>query len=252
MYYPPYNDLLFEIYHYITQSNIILLNKASKRMQLIDERIKRFYYFEGYRENNKININYILDVSCSANNIKLINWSIKRYNDNNQDPDKWNKPFIYACAGGNIKLIKWMIKNGANEYNCGLVTACIGNHYYIARMMIKLGATNLFEPRFYAYKTGNIKLINLLNDKINEGRSEYYQYNGKKRIYEILRGACEAENIKLAKWSIKNGADDFNTGLFYACHNNHKKLMRLMIKRGATECRHIACGNRSLKEHLKK
>jgi len=31
-----YNDLLFEIYHYIPRSHIPLLNKSSKRMQVIN------------------------------------------------------------------------------------------------------------------------------------------------------------------------------------------------------------------------
>ena len=52
-----YNDLLFEIYHYIPKSHIQLLNKSSKRLQIINGRIERYIY--KYILKFELNNNYI-------------------------------------------------------------------------------------------------------------------------------------------------------------------------------------------------
>jgi hypothetical protein len=57
----PYNDLLFEIYHYIPKLLSPLLNKVSKRYQIIYDRIKRYVYHHKIYDNAYILV-YIKDV----------------------------------------------------------------------------------------------------------------------------------------------------------------------------------------------
>jgi hypothetical protein len=187
MYYPPYNDLLFEIYHYISQSNIILLNKASKRMRLIDRRIERYIY------HNKL-YTHDLFYACATNDLKMINKYIKTYAISNTDPDKWNKPFIKACYGGNMKLVKWTIKKGANKWNSGLCSAGYGGHINIMKLMIKKIRISNNDLLGFACKNDNIMIAKFA---IKNGANDW-----NKGLYY----ACSYENEELIKLMIRKGA----------------------------------------------
>jgi hypothetical protein len=97
-----YNDLLFEIYHYIPKYHIPLLNKVCKRLEIIDGRIKRYVYR-------------------------------KRY-------DNLDEGLYDACFNGNMKFVRLMIKRGANYWDAGLYGACFNGHMKIVKLMIKRGA----------------------------------------------------------------------------------------------------------------
>jgi hypothetical protein len=119
-----YNDLLFEIYHYIPRSNILLLNKSSKRLQVINERIERYIY-----HNNDDN----LSEACESIDIQSIKKNIRQVAYKSIGLE-------YACRCGDIKIVKFMIDNGANGANDfirGLYGACQGAHIKILKFMIK-------------------------------------------------------------------------------------------------------------------
>ena len=177
-----YNDLLFEIYHYIPKFDTQLLNKASKRMRTIDGRIERYVYYQNniYEELYEacltgnihiakfiININssfimndkyhqqdwnYFLQCACQSSNMNIIKLIIKK------GATTWNYGLYGGCYSGNIKIINLMIKKGANDWNVGLLFACSGGHIKIVKLMIKKGA-NTFDDAFYSACRGNNKKI---------------------------------------------------------------------------------------------
>jgi hypothetical protein len=156
-----YNDLLFEIYHYIPKSNILLLNKSSKCLHVIDGRIKRYVYHKQFN-----NLDDGLYEGCKTGDMMLVKEIIKKGTNNRYR----NWGLSYACEAGHMKLVKFIIKNGANDWDCGLFSACRGAddwnlrltdayldgifinndkaivskrncHMKIAKLMIKKGAT---------------------------------------------------------------------------------------------------------------
>jgi hypothetical protein len=252
MSYPPYNDLLFEIYHYIPKSNIQLLNKSSKRLRIIDGRIKRYVYHKQYKQFDDPDEG--LYKGCKTGDMNLVLQMIERGADN------WNSGLEYACRGkgismpncpldlGNMQIVKLMIKKGANNWDSGLANACQSGHMKIVELMIKKGANNWNWGLENACEGGNMKIIKLM---IKRGANDWDWG---------LRGACQGGNMKIIKFMIKKGANDWDYGLYGACQGKgismpncpldlgHMKIVKLMIKRGATQC---YC-NRSMQEHYLK
>ena len=121
-----YNDLLFEIYHYIPKSNIQLLNKSSKRLRIIDGRIKRYVYHKQLDDPDEG-----LYEGCRTGDMNLVLEMIER------GADIWNLGLSDACQYGHMKIVKLMIKRGANYWNLGLGNAYRGGHMKIVKLMIK-------------------------------------------------------------------------------------------------------------------
>jgi len=192
-----YNDLLFEVYHFISQSNILILNKSSKRLQIIDKRIDKYINQNNddnmNNDNMNNNIDKILYVSCRDNNIYILLRLIKRYASNLN----YDYGLDGACFGGNLKLAKLMIKLGANNWDCCFTSACVNGNIKLVMLMIKNGANNF-----------------------NHG----------------LKIACGYNNIELVKIMIKYGANNWDSGLSGACRYNNEDLQSLMIEKGATWC----------------
>jgi ankyrin repeat protein len=185
-----YNDLLFEIYHYIPRDKIKLLNKASRKMYVIRNRIRRYVsqkYFVnrfaisafgnkydfineiekcGYSKNiisskTSLCVEYIQSAS-EYGNIKMIKFFFK----NCQNTYMFANYGMYgACNSGNIRLIKYMIKNGANDFNEGLRQACIYKRISTIKLMIKLGANDFNKGLYTACYLGNIKIVKLMIKK---------------------------------------------------------------------------------------
>ena len=180
MYYP-YNDLLFEIYHYIPKSNIPLLNKSSKRMKIINERIKRYVYHKKYD-----NMNGGLYVGCRTSDIGLVKLMIKR------GANDWNVGLYEACLGkgisikliakinnwpflmalpncpsdlGHMKIVRLMIKKGANDWDSGLYGACFSCNMKIVKLMIRRGADDWDWGLANACRFGNMRIVKLMIEK---------------------------------------------------------------------------------------
>jgi len=61
-----YDDLLFEIYHYIDIGNIMKLNKISKKMNKIHQRIRRYYIFKQLKPASLICYSISHNISVSS------------------------------------------------------------------------------------------------------------------------------------------------------------------------------------------
>jgi hypothetical protein len=194
-----YNDLLFEIYHYILHFNLPILNKISKRANIIDKRIKRYVYYEKYND-----VNECLYEGCKTGDMNLVLQMIER------GADDWNWGLNGACIGGHMKIIKFMIEKGAICWNWGLGGACQGGNMKIVKLMIKKGANdwNWGLGSACQYKGISIKLI-----------------------------------AKINNWPFSMALPNCPLDLGYM------KIMKLMIKRGATECDNC---DKSIPEHLLK
>lgn len=80
----------------------------------------------------------------------------------------------------------------------------------------------------HACKSGNMKLINFLRNKVSNP-SNYGLY-----------GACVAGNLQLAKLFMESGKNiDFNGALTLACRNNKEEIIQLLLQNGASWC--LAC-----------
>jgi ankyrin repeat protein len=199
-----YNDLLFEIYHYIPKYDIPLLNKSCKRMQVIDKRIKRYVNHKKYDH-----INEGLYDGCKTGDIKLVKLMIKKGANN------WNWGLASACKSNNMKIVKLMIKKGANDWIWGLEYACQGGHMKIVKLMIKKGAD---------YRKGNRRLTTF------DSRT----HEQLKLLNWGLYCACYYGHIRLVKFMIKKSADDLDWGLNRACSNEHIRIVKFLIKKGAS------------------
>jgi ankyrin repeat protein len=271
MSYPPYNDLLFEIYHYIPRESIPLINKVSRRSYIINIRILRY-------------ISYINRIKQYANMLSVGLYYTCKYRDViavkqllhicKSTGDNIDSGLHGASAGNNLRLFKIMIKNGANiiNVNDSFVEGCDNNSIKCVTYIIKkyrkyingnypiIGFRN-------ACLNGNINIVKLLIkynilyldiESLNAGlRCSTTSRKIKIMKYLIKLGACDwngalsrscsslSDNRKIIRYFIKHGATDFNTGLYMACGTNVKHE-KLMIKMGATNC--IYCC-KSISEH---
>jgi ankyrin repeat protein len=219
-----YNDLLFEVYHFISQNNLLILNKTSQRLCIIYNRIKRYVYHDfdnPFKTGDVILIKHTIDLdkyknafydwrsefysSCEQRNVKIVKLMMEKINMN---IDILHTELYYACRAHCINIIKMLIRKGVNNWESGLA-----------------GSSN----------TGNIKLVKMFMRK-----GKIYNWNAG------LRGACTSGNLKLIKLMIKNGGDDWNGGLLNACYgnNNSVAVAKLMIKKGSyclSDSLSIAC-----------
>jgi hypothetical protein len=195
-----YNDLLFEIYHYIPKSNILLLNKLSKRLHVIDERIKRYVQYIKYYGTDEE-----LFEGCKIGDMNLVLEMIKK------GADDWDWGLANACRSGHMRIAKFMIKKGADDWNGGLANACRSGHMRIAKFMIKKGADdwNCGLGNACQGKGISIKLIAKINNW----------------PFSMALPNCPLDlgNMKIVKFMIKKGATQ--------CHNCNKSMSEHLLKK---------------------
>jgi len=138
------------------------------------------------------------------------------------DIDHLNNCLKYACANGYEDIIELMLKNGAKNYDGGLISASIKNHINIMINMEKLGASinNVFGE---VCKLGNKVSVNYL---IRMGANNWN---------DGLMGACEGGHIEIAGIMVDNGATNFNRALEIACCYNQIQMVKLMKDYGADD-----------------
>lgn len=78
--------------------------------------------------------------------------------------EKWilNRGLGIACFKNDVKMIDLLVKNGADDWNTGLMESCRGGYEEVALYMIDRGATNYDESFFYGCIFGHINICKLL------------------------------------------------------------------------------------------
>lgn len=217
--------------------------------------------------------------ACWGGHQKLAEWSIEK------GANDWDMGLVAACRGGHRKLAEWMIEKGAKFQNLagigqiwldGFYAACKGDHIDLVEWMFEkvnlmpieqhliigfgdFTELNLFlfdQGLFIACEKGHRNLVELMIKKV-EGKTRC--------LNSGLSGACYGGNPDLVERMIEEGADDFDEGLEGACRGRHlvsvnyseetkeaalypyKKLIELMVEKGATSC--DAC-NELAEDHL--
>lgn len=159
------------------------------------------------------------------------------YNDNYRkmshdfDLKKLNSKFKKQCINGNIDSIKRLLKKGANDFNVGLFIACKYGHINVVKLMLKKGANDINVGFYKACKYGHLNVINLLIE------------NGANDFPLALEGICKnLGNFIIAKQLVdiiskKNESNnvDFGDAFEIACVYNNKKIIKYMIKKGASQ-----------------
>jgi len=244
-----YNDLLFEIYHYIPREPLMLSNKICCRLQMITkERIHRYVYRINYRNtkhnpiesafiNNdmlyirelikKKQIDFDIGLKGASNqqNIHMIKTMIK------YGATCFNYVLTASCIKGNMKLVKYSIKKNADDWRNGLLNACIGNNKRIIKlMMIKLNHHHI-SGFMGACMSGSVNLVKFIMRKDNN----YYLDDLDGGLYI----ACNLNNKKL------NDKNFFKNVI----HTNYTNIIKLLIKKGAMSCENC---HKSMSEHLLK
>ncbi len=129
--------------------------------------------------------------ACKGGQLNIANFMIKQGNLEKGDRC-FDRALEAACFGGHLEACQLMIKYGADDYLRGLECACLGSHLEICKLMINLGTEMKYSWAF-GFACGN-------NDR---------------DIIDLL---------------IENGANDFGSGLSYACKGGHKSIVNLIIK----------------------
>jgi len=146
-----------------------------------------------------------------------------------------NHGLFGACEGGHLEIVKWMLANGATDIGklYGIYSACQYNQIETSKLMLTTDVD---------VKLCDAKLCGGLADWGFEGACRganhelaklMFLQNPKRDINTCLAGACSSGDIEMAEWMIREGATEFNYGLFRACKHGHVKTAELMIQKGA-------------------
>ncbi len=147
--------------------------------------------------------------------------------------DRLNQQFINACCDGDINTVKTLMSNN-NELNLhgGLSNACYSGHMEIVKLLISKGITHFDLGLYYACYSGHMEIVKLL---ISKGATAYN--NG-------LIGACKNGHEEIAELMISKGAHNavvrepsvslnLDDVLYHAIMNNRKKIVLLLLLKGA-------------------
>lgn len=126
------------------------------------------------------------------------------------------------------------------KYNLKIVTLMVALHKKL--------------PHKELAKAGHIESLdgcNVESYDISQCRSlnvvKRFYHDANPNLNGCLYGACKSGCVEIAKWAIRKGATDWDTGLAGACQGGHMELAKLMISNGATnynKCLGHACLNR--------
>jgi len=147
--------------------------------------------------------------------------------------------FKGACVAGNIGVIEFLIQRGCDNWDDGLECACYGGHLEIAKYMIKKGADDLIRGLVGACCSGSLGIVKML---VESCKISAYGLN------KSMAHAAGNGYLNVVEYLVEKGSNDWNWGLSCACFGRHKKIMMMMIKKGATKCK--TC-DKTLAEHKK-
>jgi ankyrin repeat protein len=172
----------------------------------------------------------------------------------NNNPD-FNNGLNSACQGGQLEIVNLMIKKGAFFLNDELENACEGGHLEIVNLIIsrKIEIGNLMiEKGVNTWKwvfDSARQIFTLMNNKgaIDWNRGLYSACHGghfgsanpfcaKGTKRALLEANARSTRLEIVNLLIKEGADDWNNGLWNACSSGNLEIVTLMIEKGATYC----------------
>jgi hypothetical protein len=227
-----YNDLLFEIYHYIPQTELSCLNKTCKKLIGINERIQRYVYHIRYPHRIKTKYiekygdrdNMFLVMSCKYGDVKRISEIIKR------GANCWDRCLYQLCISDpiNIKLIKLIIRISKIDpttyhaiYKCIAYTLSKGD-IKVAKYFMKYVDKNLLDWRHIFYsicKRLNVNSLGYSKYKANISKYKHIMKYCMKHLITIkdkpiswrslLASACYSGNREYVSYIIEKGGDNF-------------------------------------------
>ena len=181
----PFKDtyVMYQLLEFINESGIIVLCKASKKL---NEICKQYIEME---DDNRFEVNVKLFEDYCRNNhivrlLKLVK-ILEKIGD--FDYFDWEDGLEYACRGGHMDIIKLIIEKGAQNWHCGFHGACLGDHIDIVKFLIKKGFNDWNGGLSYACYDNNLDIVKLM---IKKGANNWNY---------ALRYACEGGNIDIVK-----------------------------------------------------
>jgi hypothetical protein len=115
--------------------------------------------------------------------------------------------FIIACEKDDINIVAFIYKN----YKI---------YHYSRTHFLDFNSINFYRGLDCACQKGNLNIVKLL-----------FQYGFE--VDKFLTDACYSNNLKLLKFLIKKGANNFNEGFKTACHFGNMPLILFLISKGA-------------------
>jgi len=217
---------------------------------------------EDNKANPKLDINYqdsdgntALHYICSHKSQKkdvilyIINLFIQQHANINIQNNKGFTPLMYACQNCNKDVVKLLITNGAdiNKINhnnqTAIMLACFELNRETVNLLIEKGADLDIQDTLQqdtalslACKHDDSNII--IKDLIKQGKANINIPNEKGNTPLII--ACQNDNINIAKFLVKNGADinarnkeEQSSALHIAITNYNYSMMKFLLDSGA-------------------
>lgn len=174
-------------------------------------------------------LNDRLEFACMVGNTKLAEFLV------NQGATDINR-FLIACRYGHLTVVEYLFDAGANDFDNSMSIAWKHKHYDIANNIIEVYVSELNYRLETAGWNGNFKEVVALVEN-----------NGATSFNKCLAYACRADKnqFKIINYMIEKGADDWDSGLYYACTVGNIEIVKFMLSKGAedlgTNCFTCAC-----------
>lgn len=193
--------------------------------------------------NKKIEVNKLHKSTLTALHYAVINRNLKMVNlllQNNADVNiadrnGWTALHV-AMKDTNIEIAKLLIQHqadvNAHEYQKGLTPLDLTEDYAINKLLLENGAHPKNKNLFYAIKSGNYDLVNLL--------IQYGADVNNKESFPLLLASIEIANLEIATLLIEKGANvnlpygyEGTTPLIAAVKKGDLNLVMLFLEKGA-------------------
>lgn len=163
----------------------------------------------------------------------------------------WNKWFKAACKSGDIaRAVEAAEKGSADsriEIDAGFRIACKWGHRHLAAHLVAMGAEDLNGALHDACLGGHVHVCDWLVERGAEANWNYLlwvaQENGHRNVakWTVERGGARADfnmwlsrvcmegDRNMAAWLVRNGANDWASGLKSACKHNQQRTAAFMV-----------------------
>jgi len=187
-----------------------ILNDLNKYLMYIDDPYEEFIqegFFISIELKHFVFAKYFIEKLNEINRIvnvnNVINYSLKYAKD--------------------TETVDFLIRNGANNWNLGLLLNVMKNDINMIKYFIVLGADDFNGAMITAVSENNKELI------------DYFIKLGAKNFNDALLKATENNNMELINFFIKQGATDFDDGLYVAARYGFDELIIFYINLGADD-----------------
>lgn len=134
----------------------------------------------------------------------------------------YNNAMINASRAGDLIIVKLMIDRGAKCFNWAMNSAAVEGHLEIIQLMLECGADDYANPLSNAAYKGHIEIVKLLMEREAKFKNL--------ALYEAAGGG----HLEIVKMLIsKYGADDYNSSIIYALHEEHLEVAKFLLESGA-------------------